>query len=100
MKAKTIRKKRIRAKISGTASLPRVSVFRSHKYLYLQAIDDKNQKTIAAGSTLKSKSPAEDLAAQLKIKKIKKIVFDRSGYQYHGQVKKIAESLRKAGLEF
>jgi len=94
------RKKRIRAKIIGTGSIPRVAVFRSNKNIYLQAIDDKKGITLASASTLKDKDPAGKLAQDLQSKKIKKIVFDRSGYLYHGKVKQLAEALRKAGLEF
>ena len=94
------RHQRIRRKISGSASRPRVSIFRSLKHLYLQAIDDQKGQTIASASSLKNKDLAEELARQLKSKKIKQIVFDRAGYQYHGKIKKIAEDLRQAGLEF
>lgn len=90
----------IRAKISGTAKVPRVAVFRSNRHLYLQAIDDTNKNTIAASSDLKSKDLASELAKKLIDKKIKKIVFDRGGFKYHGQIKNIADNLRKAGLEF
>ena len=95
------RKIRIRAKISGTAERPRVVVFCSNKHLYLQAIDDANGKTLASASDLKTEENiAESLAKDLLSKKIKKIVFDRGGYKYHGQVKAMADNLRKAGLEF
>ena len=94
------RKKRIRAKIFGTAECPRVVVFRSNRYLYLQAVDDTKGATMAAASELKDKNMAKSFAKKLKLKKIKKIVFDRAGYKYHGHVKKIAEELRQQGLEF
>lgn len=95
------RKKRIRAKIFGTATVPRVTIFRSNKFLYLQAIDDEKGQTLAAASTLKDKEKmVQKFSADLKNKKIKKIVFDRAGYKYHGRVKQIAEDLRKNGLEF
>lgn len=95
------RKIRIRAKISGTAERPRVVVFRSNSHLYLQAIDDASGKTLASASDLKSKeNVAESLAKNLLDKKIKKIVFDRGGYKYHGRIKEVADNLRKAGLEF
>lgn len=94
------RKLRTKSKLFGTSVRPRVVVFRSNKYIYLQAIDDSRGVTIGASSKQKSKAPAVDLAKILKAKKIKKIVFDRAGYQYHGEVKKIAEELRAAGLEF
>lgn len=99
-KARLARKKRIR--IKGSANCPRVSIFRSNKNLFLQAIDDQKNITMASASTLKQKEEnlAAALAQKLQEKKIKKIVFDRAGYQYHGKIKKIAEDLRKAGLEF
>lgn len=95
------RKRRIRAKIFGTATVPRVVVFRSNKFLYLQAIDDQKGHTLAAASNLKDKEKmVKNFVVRLQEKKIKKIVFDRAGYQYHGRVKNIAEDLRKNGLEF
>lgn len=78
-----------------------MAIFRSNKNLYLQAIDDQKGVTLASSSTIKNKEALSTvLAEELKQKKIKKIVFDRGGYKYHGKVKKIAEDLRKAGLEF
>lgn len=99
-KARLVRKKRI--KIKGSANCPRVAIFRSNKNLFLQAIDDEKNLTMASSSTLKQKEEnlAAELAKELQEKKIKKVVFDRAGYQYHGKIKKIAEDLRKAGLEF
>ncbi len=94
------RHNRIRAKVSGVANIPRISLFKSNKNIFLQAIDDFNKTTIASSSTLKSKDIAQVLAKKLIEKKITKVVFDRSGYRYHGNVKKIAEELRKAGLKF
>lgn len=95
------RQKRIRAKISGNAKCPRVAVFRSNKHLYLQAIDDEAGKTVAAASNVNQQAdPAIILAKALKKDGIKKIVFDRAGYKYHGKIKTIAEKLRNEGLEF
>lgn len=106
------RRKRIRGKIFGTKNRPRVSVFRSNKYMYAQFVDDKDAKTLLSLSskTLKPKSKmtkvqlsemmGEELTKKAKLKKIKSVVFDRGGYQYHGRVKALAESLRKGGLEF
>ena len=95
------RKLRIRAKISGTAARPRVVVFRSNKYLYLQAIDDEKEITLASASTLKDKGGvAAKFAKALRNRKIKKVVFDRGGFKYHGKIKAMAEALRKEGLEF
>lgn len=94
-------KRRIRAKISGDANIPRVAVFRSNKYLYIQAIDDEKGQTVAAASTFKDKeNMVKNFVQKLNEKKIKKIVFDRAGYRYHGKVKILAEDLRKNGLEF
>jgi len=94
------RKLRVRSKIKGRAGSPRVTIFRSNRHIYLQAIDDQKKNTIASASDLKDKDLAQKLAKDLINKKIKKIVFDRSGYKYHGNIEKIADSLRKAGLEF
>ncbi len=94
------RHKRIRAKISGTAERPRLSVFRSNKHLHLQLIDDKSGKTIAASSTVKNKDVAKVLADKAGALGIKAIVFDRGGYRYHGRITKIAAELRSSGLKF
>ncbi|MGA2666958.1 MAG: 50S ribosomal protein L18 [Patescibacteria group bacterium] len=98
--SKMSRKIRIRAKVFGTSDRPRVVVFRSNKNLYLQAIDDDKGKTLASASTLKDKDLILTFVKILRAKKIKSVVFDRGGYKYHGQVKILAENLRKAGLEF
>ena len=100
MMRKILAKKRNKSKIFGIASRPRVAVFRSNKFLYLQAIDDQKQITIAATSSMKDLESAKTLAQKLKAKKISKIVFDRARYKYHGKIKRLAEELRKAGLEF
>ena len=111
LKAKIkIRHKRIRAKISGTTERPRLSVFRSNKHIFLQLIDDSSQKTLASASDLKikkrgtkteiAKEVGEELAKLAKAKKIKKVVFDRGGYKYHGRVKASAEGAREGGLNF
>ncbi len=102
---------RVRAKISGTASRPRISVFRSNKFIYAAIIDDDAKKTLCSSSSdkLSLENPSncdaatkvgEDLAKKAKDLKIKEVVFDRSGYLYHGQVKALAEACRKAGLVF
>jgi len=103
------RKKRIRAKISGTATCPRLSVFRSLQNIFVQIIDDENEKTLLSVN-LKEVAKKNDLAGAMKIgkmvadkckkSKIEKVVFDRSGYKYHGKVKVIAEEARKNGLKF
>lgn len=108
------RRKRVRAKIVGTADRPRLSVFRSNKYIYAQIIDDSKGKTLVAmGSKNLPKEKiegkkqvevamivGEELAKKAKDKKIKQVVFDRNGYKYHGKVKALAEGARKGGLVF
>lgn len=107
------RHKKVRAKIRGTNKTPRVSVFRSNRHVFVQLIDDSAGKTILS-SIVKSKSKStikgtkaeiafkigETIAQKAKEKGIKKAVFDRGGYKYHGRVKALAEGLRKGGLEF
>lgn len=105
----------IRKNVSGTGTVPRLVVFRSNKYLYAQVIDDTKGKTLAAVSTSKikvekkdSKTPKTDLAyviggklaKEVIAQKIKKVVFDRGGYKYHGRVKALAEGARNGGLNF
>lgn len=101
------RKLRIRDSVFGVASKPRVSVFRSNKYFYAQAIDDENQVTLANidGKKLKlgnnkenAKEIAKAFAAVLKDKKISQVVLDRNGYLYHGVVAAFADSLRENGI--
>jgi large subunit ribosomal protein L18 len=103
------RRNRIRARISGTKSMPRFSVFKSNKYIYAQLIDDESGKTLVAsnGSKVKAKNKSEqakkvgeDLAKQAAAKKIKKVVFDRGGFIYTGRVRAVAEGAREAGLKF
>ena len=102
---------RIRAKIQGTAARPRVSIYRSNKFIYASLIDDEAGKTLASSSSVKlnldnpsnvaaAAKVGEDLAAKAKDLKVTTVVFDRSGYLYHGQVKAVAEAMRKAGLVF
>jgi len=104
---------RIRKKINGTSSIPRLTVFRSNSDIYAQLIDDNNGTTIAAASSRqkditaqkapkidKSKMVGESIARKAVELGVKKVVFDRSGYIYHGRVKAVAEGAREAGLEF
>jgi len=108
------RKRRSRAKIFGTANRPRLSVFRSNRYTYAQLIDDEKGKTLVGASTreltnskLKTQNskfkPAEQLgelvAKKAAEKGIKKAIFDRGSYKYHGRVKAVAEGVRKGGLQ-
>ncbi len=103
------RHKRVRAKISGTAKVPRLCVFRSLKHIYGQLIDDQKGKTLISVSDWeiekksKKTSLAEEvgklLAKKARGKKITKAVFDRAGYKYHGRVKALAEGARVGGLK-
>lgn len=104
------RKRRVRAKISGTKDAPRISVFRSNRSIYAQLIDDEKGVTLASASlkevkVVKGKTEAsslvgEALAKKALAKKIKKARFDKGGYNYHGRVKALADGARKGGLEF
>ncbi len=95
---------RIRATVQGTAERPRLSVFKSNKFTYLQLIDDAAGVTLAAakGETgvEKAKAVGAELAKLAQDKGINKIVFDRSGYKYHGIIKAAADGARDGGLEF
>ena len=102
------RKRRIRGKISGTADFPRVSVFKSNRYISAQAIDDVAGHTLAHvdGSALKIASnkdgavkAAEIFAKKLQEAGIEKVKFDKNGYQYHGVVKVFADTLRDNGIK-
>lgn len=102
-------KYRVRHKISGTASRPRMSVFRSNKQVYVQVIDDITGKTIASASSLGMESmPKKEQAlkvGEIVAKKtmesgITTVSFDRNGYLYHGRVKEVADAARNAGLNF
>lgn len=112
-KAERVRRHvRVRTKISGTPERPRLCVYRSNRNLFVQVIDDVNQVTLVAASTLdkevKTKHANKEAAKELgtliakraQDKKINTVVFDRSGYLYHGVIKELAEAAREAGLEF
>ena len=106
------RHKRVRTKISGTAERPRLCMYRSNTNIYAQIIDDVAGKTLASASTMdkevktkhSNKEAAKEvgtlIAKRATEKKIKTVVFDRSGYIYHGVVKELAEAAREGGLEF
>lgn len=114
MKYKSLRKirhQRIRKKLTGTEKKPRFAVFRSNKHIYAQIIDDAKHQTLVSSSSIKEKKDSvskidiarkagETLAKKALIKKIKKVVFDRAGFKYHGRIKAIAEGARKGGLDF
>jgi len=109
---------RIRKRVQGTAERPRLSVFRSLSHVYVQVIDDRTGRTIAAASsvepTLRSafgggerggnragaEAVGRTIAERLKAKGITRVVFDRNGFLYHGRIKAVADAARLAGLEF
>jgi large subunit ribosomal protein L18 len=109
---KQTRQTRIRARVKGVAAQPRLSVFRSNKYVYAQVIDDETKKTIVGATekelSLKEKLNKSERAKELGkliakkaiTKKIEKVVFDRGSYRYHGRVKAIADGAREGGLKF
>lgn len=103
---------RVRRKVSGTAECPRLCMYRSNTGIYAQIIDDVKQTTLVSASTLDkevktkhaNKEAAKEvgtlIAKRAKAKKINDVVFDRSGYMYHGLVKELAEAAREGGLNF
>lgn len=106
---RTRRQKRIRAKIAGTAKKPRLSVFKSNKFITAQIINDEKGETLAQASSKDSKGKtgierAQDtgkaVAEAAKKAKIEEVVFDRGGYIFTGQVKALADAAREAGLKF
>jgi len=90
---------RVRAKVSGTAERPRLSVFRSNRSMRLQAIDDVAQKTLFAAAAPDASAAAAALAKKAAEQGIKTMVFDRGGFLYHGRVKKVADVLRESGIK-
>ncbi len=107
-----LRKQRVRARISGTAERPRLSIFVSNRHVTAQLINDDKHQTLAyvtsasqkeaGGSTLTDKAVwvGKEIAKKAKARKIKQVVFDRNGRIYHGRIKALAEAAREAGLEF
>jgi large subunit ribosomal protein L18 len=102
---------RIRAKLSGTTERPRLNVYRSLNHIYAQIIDDQKGVTIASASSLAAKAKTggnvasakeigKAIAEKAQEKGVKKVVFDRGGFLYHGRIKALAEAAREAGLEF
>ena len=101
---------RIRKKVDGAADRPRLTVYRSGRHIYAQIIDDAAGKTIAAYSTLEgevktknresAKAVGVEVAKRALAKNIKSVVFDRSGYVFHGRIKAVADGAREAGLSF
>ena len=105
------RRRRVRAKVRGTAERPRISVFRSNRGIFAQLIDDENGRTLTAvnwtEADLRDLKPMEQatkagqlLAQRAKEAGVETVVFDRGGYQYHGRVKALAEGAREGGLNF
>jgi large subunit ribosomal protein L18 len=107
--------KRIRIKISGDMARPRLCIYRSSKYIYVQIVDDSQGRTLVAASTaekdvrgdlkqagniLASKAVGKAIAERAKAKGIETVVFDRGGYLYHGRIKAVAEAARESGLKF
>jgi large subunit ribosomal protein L18 len=113
--ARLKRKKRVRSHVIGTSERPRLNVFRSLKHIYAQAVEDTSGKTLVSASTMSpelkgsfrnpgnveaAKKVGELLAKKCVEKGIRKVVFDRSGYLYHGRIKALAEAARASGLIF
>ncbi len=109
------RHKRVRATITGTATRPRLNVYRSLVHIYAQLIDDATGTTLASASTVdgdlrtqmtgkkkaeQAKLVGQAVAARAQAQGVKSVVFDRGGYRYHGRVKAVAEGAREGGLEF
>ncbi len=103
--------KRIRHKVLGTAERPRLAIYRSVAHIYVQVIDDAQGRTLVSASTVEkdaahggnvaaAKSIGKLIAERAKEQGIRKVVFDRGGYLYHGRVKALADAAREAGLEF
>jgi large subunit ribosomal protein L18 len=111
-------KHRIRKRVSGTETRPRLTVFRSVAHIYVQVVDDMSGRTIASASSVEpavkgalpqaakggniegAKAIGQTIAARLKEKGVTRVVFDRNGFLYHGRVKAVADAAREAGLEF
>jgi large subunit ribosomal protein L18 len=106
------RHKRVRKKIFGTQERPRLNIYKSNRYIYAQIIDDMKSHTIISASSLESELKAKNINCEISKKVgliigsraieqgIKHVIFDRSGYRYHGNVRSLAEGARESGLEF
>ena len=110
-KARKRKHLRVRSKISGTAQIPRLNVYKSLKNIEVQLIDDVNRKTLAYSSSIllklsyggniaAAKKVGEDISEKIKFLKIKKVVFDRGGFIYHGRIKALAEVVKEKGVKF
>ncbi len=98
--ARDRKRKKIRAKVSGSALRPRLSIFKSNTAIYAQLVDDDSAVTIASASGKDAAKVGAEIAKKATAKKIDKVVFDRGGYIYTGKVLALAEGARKAGLKF
>jgi len=111
--ARRKRHDRIRLRLEGTESRPRLAVFRSNTHIYAQIIDDASGRTLAAASTLEKElrgatsTKTEEaavvgrlVAERAKSAGVERVVFDRAGFRYHGRIKSLADAAREAGLEF
>ncbi len=104
--------RKIRVKVSGTESRPRLAVYKSNRFIYAQIINDDIHRSLASSSDIKSylnsklnkidsaKNVGKEIAEKAKNLKIKKVVFDRGGFSYKGRVKALAEGAKEGGLEF
>ena len=108
--AREIRHRRVRKNVSGTASKPRLSIFRSTQHTYVQVVDDIQGHTIASAATLdksivektkllRASAVGKSIAVKVQEKGISTVVFDRGGYKYHGRVKALADSIRDSGIK-
>jgi large subunit ribosomal protein L18 len=114
--ARIRRKRRVRKKLSGTAECPRLSVFRGHRHIFAQLVDDDTGTTLAAASSIKLKAPKPEkgegskcatarsvgveLAKKASDKGVTSVVFDRGGFKFHGRVAALARGAREGGLKF
>jgi len=109
--SRLLRKKRVRANVTGTAERPRLSVYLSNMHIHAQIINDTDGKTLASSTTATTKEAkgtmsekaawvGKDIAAKAKKAKVTKVVFDRNGRKYHGRLKSLADAAREGGLEF
>ncbi len=112
-KQRTARRARVRSKVHGTAERPRLSIFRSNKFIYAQVIDDDRGVTLAAASSRDPEVVAEGsrksvdaavavgkvVAARAKDAKVERVVFDKGWYRYHGRIRSLADAVRESGLE-
>ncbi|MBX4181360.1 50S ribosomal protein L18 [Candidatus Parcubacteria bacterium] len=98
--ARDRKRKRIRTTISGTASRPRLSVFKSNTAIYAQLIDDVSGRTLASANGSDATKVGSEIAKGALANKIEAVVFDRGGYIYTGKVRALAESAREGGLKF